>query len=64
MHAPLHRQPSPPLGAEARSGSILSSTLAIMNGERPWGTEGVLGLEDRGRRERWEGPGHSLLLQE
>lgn len=37
--------PFPTVGAEARSGFILLSTLAAMGWERPWG---------RGR-ERWEG---------
>lgn len=38
----------PLVGAEARSGFILPSTLAAMGRERPWDREGVQGQEEEG----------------
>lgn len=38
----------PLVGAKARSGFILPSTLAAMGWERPWDREGVQGQEEEG----------------
>lgn len=46
-------------GAEARSGFILPSTLAVMGGERPWGRKG---FQDSRKDGEMEGAGQSLLL--
>lgn len=49
------RQPLPTVGAEARSGFILPSTLAAMGWERPWGMEGVPGQQEEGRDGKTQG---------
>lgn len=46
-------------GAEARSGFILPSTLAVMGGEKPWGKRGFQGSRKNGEM---EGAGQSLLF--